>query len=249
MNRSVSRYAAAIGLLLLPAIAIADMLTASVSRERVYRLGVGTGGEIAAIHHAAGDSVMRGDLLLELDNRHYRAAVAAAESARAYAMAVHEEAVRSHDRDSVLYDEGSLSAVELDLAKIRSLDAQSALARADSDLAQARYRLLAGSIRAPESGIVLGLAARAGERVYPEGYPAIQMILGAGDKVLELPLHALGQLFSGSGDIIRVTAFPDPAFNARIVRVGTDPIRRVARLYLEAPDRLPEYGSVLIGRE
>ena len=153
----------AVGVALFSSVAISD--ESKALEETTLRMTPGISGEYRVLAVREGDRVEKGMVLAELDNAHLEAAVVAAQSREAYALATMEEASREHERNMVLYDEGSLSRVELDLGQIALLKA-----KADHDAAvyehlHHRYRLGQSRLISPGTGEVVDVEIRVGQRV------------------------------------------------------------------------------------
>ena len=245
MNRIFNPAIIAISLLLLLHIDIVSGdVAAKVSLERVYRLGVGVSGEIFAIHHEPGARVKKGTLLLQLDNKYLQARVEAAAAGVEYAEAEMAEAQRSFERHTELYDEGSLSQVALELANIERLRQNSALKSYYASVALAENQLKLGEIIAPESGMVLALTAKEGERVNQDSHKNHQILFGAGVKVLEVDIKGKFVPLPDPGSTLSIIPMNGQPFTAVIKDLRIVPARGRVKIWLESTDRLPEFGSI-----
>ncbi|MXZ80946.1 MAG: biotin/lipoyl-binding protein [Gammaproteobacteria bacterium] len=216
-----------------------------VSHERIYRLGVGISGEIHSIPHRQGDRVEQGTVLLKLEDAHLSAAVKAAESGLESAEARLEQADRAYDRDVELYDEGSLSLSELEESESTRRERVHAVDLRAAMLALRKHELESSRITAPEAGVLLDSSASRGERVVPEADPAAQILFGAGVKVLEIPLGGQDGPMPVSGETVRLTDMSGNTADAMVRRVEVRAMSGALRLYLDNPDQLPDYGTVV----
>ena len=135
-------------------------------------------GEIRALPVKEGDTVKKGDLLVQIDPERYRSEVDRLESAvRMQKIAIEQAEValanaeRQHRRNTALFgtsglvSQEALDRSELDVSQ-RTIDLKSLkeqVAQADASLAKARDDLSKTTIRAPIDGTVTKLNAEKGE--------------------------------------------------------------------------------------
>ena len=171
-----------LGLVLIPA--NAESISGTVEFAEIHRLNVGVSGEVASVSVREGDQVLAGTLLMALGDTVYKAEVEAETAQMAWREALRQEALRSWERDNVLFEEGSLSAVELDLSRIARLrveaDYQHSVARHAASLS----RLNRSRIVAPEAGIVLEQNVNPGERINIEIYTGPAMVFASSNLVV-----------------------------------------------------------------
>ena len=133
--------------------------------EPYLRLSPGISGEVASVFVSENDEVTAGMVLAELVNEHLKAALVAAESVKNYRQAELEEAQREHDRNTALYEEGSLSKVELAQSHIAYLKAKSEHDRALANHALRSHQLNQSRIVTPVAGKVIKVGIKVGERI------------------------------------------------------------------------------------
>ncbi len=134
--------------------ALAETVSARVGFSRVIDLDVGVDGTVAGVAVGEGEAVLPGTLLLRLETKPFQAALDSANAALELAKEELAEAMRSYDRDQVLYDDGSLSTVELDQSRIALLKHKAATTAAARDVAEARLNLGMSKIVVSEPGVV-----------------------------------------------------------------------------------------------
>src|SRR5262249_20812642 len=131
-----------------------------------------------------GQSVTRGEPLVQLDDRDYRAIVAATEARIASARANAALADSDLRRGRQLYEQGVISQQELDSLDNKSAVSHAIIQQLDAELTQARVNLDYTTLRAPADGVVLAKLKEVGEIAVPGG-------------------------FAGSGDLIRLANLTD----------------------------------------
>jgi len=167
MNLKISpALFAAISIFFLSASAtFADSISGRVVHANVYELSVGVDGIVDGIAAREGERVLAGTQLLSLENSVFDADIAAATTSLSLIKEELVESKRSFERDQALYDEGSLSTVELDLARIEMLRQQSRVAAVNAAVADAKQKKAMAQIIAPEAGMVVRLNAAKGQRI------------------------------------------------------------------------------------
>lgn len=131
-------------------------------------LEFGVNGRVALVHVRSGDRVSKGQLLAELDNRYYKAAIAAAEIRTQRTLAEFDESQRALSRDRILYEEGSMSGVELEHSNIQNLKMKELYFSAQADLWLAKGKLDLSTIIAPIDGVIKVLNTAVGENIISE---------------------------------------------------------------------------------
>ncbi|NKB63370.1 MAG: efflux RND transporter periplasmic adaptor subunit [Gammaproteobacteria bacterium] len=222
----------------------ADNFTGRVEFAHVYKLNPGVDGEIGKVHVKVGDAVKAGDLLAELKNEHVYFSLESAKSRKVAIAAQLEESKRSFERDTVLYEEGSLSRVELQLSELTFLQAMMELDEAKAEYAKRRFELGQTRLVAPVDGDVLRLGFHAGERIAIDSANLPVILLGSRQRVvtismqigeqavpqngevLELRVKASGQVNHFSGRVESVDRYTRPGF-ALIKVVSSNPLPEV----------------------
>ena len=124
-------------------------------------------GTIDAVRFTPGAMVRKGDVLVVIDPRPYRAEAARAEAAAASAIAKIELAKTQLERSKRLLADNAIAQRDFDerLADTKQLDADARAARATADLAQLNLEFT--NVRAPISGRVSKAEVTAGNLVDP----------------------------------------------------------------------------------
>jgi RND family efflux transporter MFP subunit len=151
--------------LLLSTAAGALELSARVDWERRLELSTPVSGVIAATPVRMGQRVARGTVLLELDQRPFRARLARAEANLSRARENRAEARREVERTQELFDRTLLSVHDLQVAQIAGAEAEAEYRGAEADVTEAAYDLEYSRIQAPFDAWVLALPAQVGQTV------------------------------------------------------------------------------------
>ena len=122
-------------------------------------------GMVSRVYAVAGESVSRGTVLIELDQRIYKSRLAAAESRLEAAAQQNDEARRELDRALELYDRTLLSDHERKQAEIEAAEADAAYREAETRLVEVRLQREYSRITAPFDGIVEKVYVQPGQAV------------------------------------------------------------------------------------
>ncbi len=142
-----------------------DSFDGVVVFTRIAELRAGVSGIIDLDAPPPGGTFEAGSELARVSASVYRGRLDSAEKRAAVVRAELEEAQKTFERNQVLYDEGSLSTVDFDLAHLQLTRAAAAVSQAESDLASARSAAGLSRIRAPFAGVVLDVALADGTYV------------------------------------------------------------------------------------
>lgn len=222
-------------------------------------------GTVRRVFVRQGDTVHRGQILVALDDREARAAVAQAEAALAEVRAQSraavtqaeneaQQAARDLERMETVFRAGASTQQQLEQARQRADDARSrleaaqahtqpganaAVARAQASLDAARARLALTRVMAPADGVVLNRAVEPGDAVQP-GRALLDLALDGPTELVVFPSEDnLGQLRVGAPATASADAFPDSTFPARVslIAPAVDPTQGTVevRLAVDAP--------------
>lgn len=123
------------------------------------------GGIITSVDVHEGQPVEAGDLLFTIDDKNYRAEVAAAEASLSSANAQLASAEAKVTRYETLAGSGGVSAVELETAKVELAQAQASVQSAEAEVQLRQITLEQARITAPIPGILGTLNAEIGSLV------------------------------------------------------------------------------------
>jgi multidrug efflux system membrane fusion protein len=171
-------YALLFGLMLLSGPLSAQDLSGTSEWGAKVILSTTVSGMVSKVHVVAGEEVVQGAVLLELDGRRYQARLAAAQSLSEAAQQLNMEARRELDRTLELYDRTLLSDHERKLAEIEAAKADAALREAQAKLVNARLQRDYSRINAPFSGRVVAVHVQPGQAVLNrlEAMPLVTLV-------------------------------------------------------------------------
>ena len=197
-------------------------------------------GKIEDIFIDEGDTVKKGDLLVELEKTRYRSSVSSAEaslrSARSQVTQVEAnltQATDTHRKQKTMFDKGLTSedalkraATEVEILEAQLASAQEGVERAKAALDEALDQLGWTTIKAPVSGVIINLVAEEGENVIT-GTMNIQgsMImtiaqLDAMEAVVDVDEADIVDLEIGQEVKVEVDAFPDTFMVGQVTKIA-----------------------------
>jgi len=144
--------------------ASAQTLSDALANGGEMALGVGVSGEVSEVLVKTGENVQQGELLLKLDTVPFQAELNKASAALAYAKEKHQLQQENFERQNELYEEGSLSTVELQVIGLAVKQTAAEVAAAQADYQLAEWHLKQATIIAPIDGEITA-TVMAGQRV------------------------------------------------------------------------------------
>ena len=143
----------------------AESILARVDWAHKVELRIPVTGIITRVNVETGQLVKKGRILVQLDQRAFRANLRHWQAEVSAKKSAYEEARRELERYQSLYDRTMLSDHELQLAKNQLAEANAAFIKARAGLTQARVALDNSTLRAPFNAIVLKKTAELGQAV------------------------------------------------------------------------------------
>ena len=212
------------------------VITASGELEAVRRVNVSPKrqGLLQSLLVNEGDAVVQGQLLARMDPGDFRDRLDELEALRRQAQADYDARQADYQRRQTLFDRGAISAAELDDYKARYLSSKAALSAANERIEQ---RGVEGSdllIRAPFAGLVTERFAEPGAFVTPTttasataGATSSSIVeLSEGLEVAaKVPESDIGRIRVGQTAMVRVDAFPDQRFEAKVREIAPRAIK------------------------
>lgn len=183
-------------------------------------------GEIMEVLAEPADVVRRGALLVRVDPRVARNAVAQAEADSLAAQAELETSESKLARSEALFASGSISEQELEQARLDRATAYAALVRAQRTLQDARIGFEDTEVRAPADGVILTRAVEVGtviasaNRAVSGG--AVLMTMANLDTVQLRTLVVesdIGKVQPGQPVTITVDAYPNRSFSGSVLKI------------------------------
>ena len=209
-----------------------------VTGDRYVSIGVRVAGRIDRYFIEEGQSVRKGDPLVQLDDRDYRAAVGRASASLVLARANVELADAELRRGRELRRSGVISDQELDVLVNKSEVAHAATAQLAADLDAARVNLEYTTLRAPTDGVVLAKLKEVGEIAVPGGFAGsgdLVRIANLSDMRAEVDVNEADLDRVRMGGAARVTpdAYPDRHYAAQVVKLYPQVDRQKGTLKVE----------------
>lgn len=209
-----------------------------VTGDRYVSIGVRVAGRIDRYFIEEGQSVKKGDPLVQLDDRDYRAAVGRIEAGLALARANTELADSELRRGRSLRKSGVISDQELDVLENKASVSHAAIAQLEAELDAARVNLEYTTLRAPTDGVVLAKLKEVGEIAVPGGFAGsgdLVRIANLSDMRAEVDVNEADLERVRMGGNARVTpdAYPDRHYAARVVKLYPQVDRQKGTLKVE----------------
>lgn len=209
-----------------------------VTGDRYVSIGVRVAGRIDRYFIEEGQSVRKGDPLVQLDDRDYRAAVGRTEAGLALARANTELADSELRRGHALRKSGVISDQELDVLENKAQVAHATIAQLEAELDAARVNLEYTTLRAPTDGVVLAKLKEVGEIAVPGGFAGsgdLVRIANLSDMRAEVDVNEADLERVRMGGTARVTpdAYPDRHYAARVVKLYPQVDRQKGTLKVE----------------
>jgi HlyD family secretion protein len=173
-----------------------------------------------------GDVVKRGQLLVQLDDTEYKAAVNQYKAQLASAKASMEQAQLVYNRQKELFEKKLSSQEQFDLAKT---DLDLALARYEQAVAaldEAKYNLSKTTITSPMDGLVTSLNTEVGEIVMVGTMNNPGTVIMAVSDMSEIEAEVevdetdIAEVKIGQEAEIEIDAYPDTTFKGEVTEIG-----------------------------
>jgi len=223
MNKQ-SKSVVAMLLLVSGQLAAADY-EARLQWERRIELGTPVQGVISEVKAQTGQRVKAGTVLVQLDDRGFRAEVTKASTRLQSLEAERAEARRERDRAEELYDRTVLSDHELQVALNNAKQAEADYAAARAALVQARLNLEYSAVRAPFDALVIDVQAGQGQTVINDLQPVTLVTVADANSMIaraELTEAQVDPLEMGQAAIVKVG---ENRHEGRIESIGLEPIK------------------------
>lgn len=154
-----------LSMLVFPGVLCAEELDATLLWGNKLPLGTPVSGVVKTVNVMAGDFAMQGSVLLSLDDRVFRANVAARSAELKGAENDSNEAVRELERTQELYDRTLISEHEREMVVIQRDTAIAKYQTAQASLAKAEWELDHTQLKAPFDAWVLNREVAVGQTI------------------------------------------------------------------------------------
>jgi RND family efflux transporter MFP subunit len=195
-----------------------------VTGDRYVSVGVRVAGRIDHYFVEEGQDVKKGDALVQLDDRDYRAVVSAIDARMASARANLALAEADLARGRPLHNQGVISQQEYDVLANRAEVARAAIKQLDAELSQAKVNLDYTTLRAPADGVVLAKLKEVGEIAVPGGFAGsgdLIRLANLTDMRAEVDVNEadLNRVHLGQPAQVTPDAYPDTRYDAEVVKL------------------------------
>jgi membrane fusion protein (multidrug efflux system) len=202
------------------ALASGPSITGSVQPERRADLRAEVPAVVLRVLKENGDTVRRGDLLVQLDDTAIRDTLTAAEASTRAAGQAFEQAERQYQRMLTLRTSGMASMQAVEDAEIRRNNAQSDLEAARTRTVQARQQLQRTEARAPFDGIVSERKVSAGDTAQI-GKELLKVIDPRSMRFEGLvSADNIGEVKIGQPVVFRVNGYAEQEFTGKITKLS-----------------------------
>jgi len=208
---------------------ISTSVTATGTIQPVDTVSVGTqvSGTISALYADFNSTVKKGQLLAELDKTLIQADVDKAKASLAQAKSNENYQSTTFARQQKLYDSGSISKAEYELALNNYQVAKTSVTNAEAQLRSNQRNLSFTSIYSPIDGVVLGRSVNIGQTVAASfNTPTIFTIAKDITKmqvVAKVDEADIGAIEKGQRSTFTVDAFIDDTFNGTVKDIRLQP--------------------------
>ncbi len=173
-----------------------------------------------------GDVVKEGQLLVQLDDTEYKAAVNQTKAQLASAKASREQAQLNYNRQKELFEKKLSAKEQYDMAKTDLDLAKARYEQALASLDQAQYNLSKTTMTSPMDGIVTSLNAEVGEIVMigTMNNPGTVIMTVSDMSEIETEVEVdetdIAEVKMGQEAEIKIDAFPDTTFRGKVTEIG-----------------------------
>lgn len=199
--------------------------------SRRVQLSTTVTGVVADVQVNAGDRVKKGDLLLALDDRIFKANVEKTTAEVARSDRLFKEAQREMDRQSQLFDRTVLSEHELELARIGLDNARAQLKSSEAAKVKAQVDFEHSQIRAPFDAVILARHAELGQTIISTEKPAPLVELAEAGKMiarLKVSLGTANRLKIGQPLSVTIGG---RRYTGKVQMIGFEPLKGKERRY------------------
>ena len=214
-----------LGLLSLTASTLfANTFDAVLDWNRRVEVGFGMSGQVKAVEVRPGDAVAAGAVLVSLDTALLEIAVNKAFNTKAISEAEMERQLAVVEREQTLYDEGALSAVQLEQVELDLSRTEFAFNDAQLEHSRVRHLLELATLTAPFDAWVVDSDFMPGQFVHHQAdSPVLITLAERGRYVAKAEIDGTAvERLTGSPDIKILLG--DKTFEAMQIRIGLEPI-------------------------
>jgi HlyD family secretion protein len=205
---------------------VVQMVTGSglIRPEIEVKISANVAGKIIRLHAEEGDQVKKGQLLVELDQEQYVAALKQAESNAKSAIANEKQSKSELERAKQLYAQGLLSDADYEARVAAYEAAASRTEQAEAAVEEAKDRLAKTRLHSDMDGIVTQLNKEEGEMAlgaqFQEDVIMIVADLSRMEAAIEIDENDVINVALEDTAAIEIDAFPDTAFQGIVTQIA-----------------------------
>lgn len=188
-------------------------------------------GIVQEVFSQPGKIAAKGEVLIQLDPRIFKADLEYAKAKLANANEQSLESKRELDRQLDMYDRSMLSEHDLQIAKNNFTAAKSNYLQAQADLTKAKLNLEYSAVRAPFNAIVISTNAVKGQVVTPDIMPPVLVVIAEAKRMLArfyVTIDKVNNIIVNQGVEISVAGQP---FQGKILNVALEPAQSKPEQY------------------
>jgi multidrug efflux system membrane fusion protein len=201
----------------------AEEIPGQLDWSQRVELGTPVSGIIQMINAEPGQQVKQGEVLLQLDQRGFKAKIDSLTANLKNLRAVRAEAKRELERADVMYERTLLSDHELQVKKNEYIAAQAAYEIGQAQLTLAKLNLEYSTIHAPFDAVVVLRHAEVGQTVISEMQPPELLVVVGMDRMQAIGNINIGQLAKvklGQKATVKTNGM---TFNGKVTAIGLEP--------------------------
>jgi len=200
----------------------AEEFEATLNWSKRVELSTPVNGVVSKVFSQVGTVVAKGEVLVQLDPRGFKADVIYAKAQLKHSDDARQEARRELERQEDMYDRAMLSDHDLQIAKNNYSAAQSQFKQANSSLIKAKLNLEYSSVRAPFNAIVVKTNAVKGQVVATNMAPPVLVVVAEANRMLARFFVADSKLASLSLNQMVGISVAGKAYKGKIHRIGLE---------------------------
>jgi HlyD family secretion protein len=201
-----------------------------IQPESEVKVSAQVAGKIINLYAKEGDPVKKGDLLVELDPKQYKASLERQKSSLLAAKANEKKAKSELERSKKLFKQTLISKAELEAVEAGSEAAESQRLQAEASLREAEDALNKTRLFASMDGVVTRLNKEKGEMAigaqFQEDIIMIVSDLSVMEALIEVDENDVINVRRGDLAQIELDAFPDSLFKGRVTQIANSAITR-----------------------
>lgn len=182
-------------------------------------------GVVSEVRVQPGERVAAGSVLVQLDDRGFKAKLAEARARLKSLAAIRKEARRERERAIELYDRTVLSDHELQTAINNAKQAEADYEAAGAALVQAKLDMEYSSVRAPFDALVIKVTAEQGQTIINELQPTVLVtVADAGSMIARTSIapDEVKHLKLGQTAVVKIDG---KSHTGKIKSIGLEPVK------------------------